>query len=133
MNGVVVVVRPEGPGSERWHGQVEEAPVRGRVGHVGREVDGRGIDAGIGGDIRDGGEVVVHEAGVLGGVGGLTVEPRLQDEREEEGARESHVVDVKHVSPEHTLGYTVYRAGLKPLEKSCFSQRWALMLISGWD
>ena len=99
MDWIIVVVRSEGSRSKQWHRQVEETSVGGRVGHVGREVDGAGIQFGVGGDVSYGGEVVVHQAGVVGLVSVGPVEPRLEDEGEEEGPGERHVVDVQHVRP----------------------------------
>ena len=65
MDGVVIIVSPEGSGCKEWHGLVEEASVRRGVRHVGAEVDCRGVDLGIGGHVRNGGEEEVHHAGVV--------------------------------------------------------------------
>ena len=99
MNGVVVVICPEGSGGKEWHCQVEESSVRRGVGHVGREVDGAGVEFGVSGDVSNGGEIVVHQTGVVRLVSIGSVESRLEDEGEEEGPGESHVVDVEHVGP----------------------------------
>ena len=99
MNRIIVVISPERSGGKQWHGQVKESSVGRRVGHVGREVDGAGVQFGVGGDVSNGGEVVVHQARVVRLVGIGSVEPGLEDEGEEEGAGEGHVVDVEHVGP----------------------------------
>lgn len=54
MNGIVVVVSPEGPWGKQRHGLVEKASVGGRVRHVGAEVDCGSINLWIGRYISDG-------------------------------------------------------------------------------
>ena len=107
MDGIIVVVSPECSGSKQWHRQVEESSVGGGVGHVGREVDGTGIQFGVGRDVSYGGEVIVHQAGVVRLVSIGPVEPGLEDEGEEERPGESHVVDVQHVRPVRQDGVDV--------------------------
>ena len=114
MHGVVVVVRPVRPGCEERHGLVEEALVRRRVRHVGAEVDGGGVDLGVGGDVGDGREEEVHLARVVRLVVGGAVEPGLQDVREEERSAEGHVVQVQQRRPvgEHRVDVDLLDVGL---------------------
>ncbi len=75
MDGVIVVIGSEGPGGKEWHGLVEEASVGRRVGHVGTEIDGGSVDLWVGGHVGDGGEEVVHHAGVVSVIDDRLVEP----------------------------------------------------------
>ena len=84
MNGIIVVICPECSGGKQWHCQVKESSVRGRVGHVGGEVDCAGVQLWVSGDVRDGGEIVVHQTRVVRLVSIWPVEPGLEDEGEEE-------------------------------------------------
>ena len=113
VDGVIVVIRAVGPGGKQRHGQVEEASVGGGVGHVGREVHRARVQLGVGRHVRDGGEVVVHQAGVVGLVGVGPLEPGLEDEGEEEGPGERHVVYVEHVRPvgQHRVDVNLFDVG----------------------
>ena len=77
---VCLILVPISPRSEQGHCEVEEPPEGGRVGHVGAEVDGRGVDLRVGAHVGHGGEEVVHHARVVRVVDGRTVEPGIEKE-----------------------------------------------------
>jgi len=51
MYRIIEIIRSEGARPESGIGFIKETSIRRRIGHVGREVDGRSIDVRIGGDI----------------------------------------------------------------------------------
>ncbi len=67
---------PVRPWSEQWHRKVKEASVGWCVRHVRTEVDGRGVDLGVGRDVGDSGEKVVHHTRIVRVVYRRTVEPK---------------------------------------------------------
>ena len=77
---VSLILVPISPRPEQGHGEVEEAPEGGRVGHVGAEVDGAGVHLGVGGNVGHRGEEEVHHARVVRVVDGRTVEPGIEKE-----------------------------------------------------
>ena len=95
---------PVGPGREQRHGEIVEAPVGGRVGHVGGEVEAAGVDLGVGRDVGNGGEVEVHHARVVRHVRVGTVEAGLEDEREEKRPRKR--IKIIFISKAHYLRCT---------------------------
>ena len=78
---VCLILVPISPRPEQRHGEVEEAPEGGRVGHVGAEVDGRGVDLRVGAHVGHGREEIVHHARVVGVVDGRAVEPEIRRAR----------------------------------------------------
>ena len=95
VNGIIEVVSPKSARSIERHGQVEEASIGRRVGHVGREIYGRSVDFGIGRDVGHSGQKVVHHAGVISVVDGWSVEAGLQDVGVEKGSAQGHVMQVQ--------------------------------------
>lgn len=98
MYRVVEIVRPKGTWCESRQSLVEEASIGRRVGHIGRKIDGRGVDVKIGRDIGHRGQKIVHHARIVGIVGRGSDKARLQDIAPEEGSADSHIVEVQQGS-----------------------------------
>jgi len=95
VNGIIEIVQPEGSWSESREGFVEEATIRRGIRTVRREVDGRGVDVGIGRHVGHGGQEVVHHAGIIGVVNGGTNESRLEYVAPEEAPTQGHILEMQ--------------------------------------
>lgn len=95
MYRLVEIIFPKRPRREPGKGFVEEAPIRGRVRHVGREVNRRRVHVEVGGNVRHRGQKVVHHPRVVRVVDGGSYEPTLHYVAPEEGPAEGDVVQVQ--------------------------------------
>lgn len=95
MYRVVEVIRSKGSWGKSGKGLIEEASVGRGVRRIGREVDSRGVDIWIGGNVCHRGEEIVHHAWIVSIVDRRSDEARLQNVTPEETPAECHVVEVQ--------------------------------------
>lgn len=113
MYRIIKVICSEGSRCKSGEGFIEETPVGWGIGCVGREVDGRGVDVRIGGDIRHRGQEVVHHARIVSVIDRRSDKARLEYITPEEASAKGHVVQVQESGAirEHWIDVDVLDVG----------------------
>lgn len=114
MYRVIEVVRSEGARCESRISFIEETSIGWRIGHVGRKVDGRGVDVRIGGDIRHRRQEVVHHAWIVSVVDRWPDKSRLQNVTPEEAPAKRHIMKVQQgrAIRKHGIDIDIFDVGL---------------------